>query len=195
MAKTNYTGKIMQVYEFSRKYMAENTVNPYHNFRHSIDVACVSKELGKQESVSEREQSLLVTASLLHDVVFEYGSKYNEEMSAGLARYVMRKSGYNDEDRNIVTGLILATKITVEPNTLLQKILCDADLWNIQRYDFMEKGELLRKEWNREKNRQWYEQQLGLIANHHYHTDSAKAQAVSGIEKNKQVLEKILEVV
>jgi len=166
---------------------------PYHNYRHTIDVYSAINTYASSNGVKNEEGFLLKTAALLHDIVVVPGAKDNEEKSAEFARQYLPKIGYSHEQAQKVGQLILATKMPQNPNNYLEKLLCDADLDNLGRSDFLELGEKVRSEIGIPGGEKWYQQQLGFLKSHQYHTEVAKKIRNSGKIANIQRLEKMLQ--
>jgi predicted metal-dependent HD superfamily phosphohydrolase len=143
--------------------------------------------------VERRERFLLMTAALLHDVVYVQGRKDNEEMSAGLALEQLPSFGYHGEELNELYALILATKLPTRPKNRLEMIICDSDLDNLGRDDFFEKGNALREELGLQPGREWYLSQLKFLKSHSYYTISARKFRLEGLARNIQLLEKLTE--
>ncbi|MES2849015.1 MAG: hypothetical protein V4685_08165, partial [Bacteroidota bacterium] len=85
---------------------------------------------------------------------------------------------FTEEDKEIIQGLIMATKIPQTPQTHLQQIICDADLDYLGRDDFYSIGENLRKEFLHfnivANNEDWEKLQLNFLSHHQYHTKASR---------------------
>ncbi|MBW3000948.1 hypothetical protein KY341_03650, partial [Candidatus Woesearchaeota archaeon] len=156
------------------------------------DVFYTANKLSKLEGVCYEERLILGTAALLHDIVFEIGAKDNEEKSAYYARKHLPKLGYSVYQNQRVYDIILATKIPTHPKSKLEKIICDADVVNLGREDFFERGEEVRQELGTQNGKAWYKVQLDFLNNHKYYTQSAKKLLDYGVKQNiKKVKEKL----
>jgi uncharacterized protein len=100
----------------------------YHNWAHTASVMDKVIEIGKQESCTENELYLLLTAALWHDAGFIKVYVNHEEESCVLARQYLPAYGYDDDEINKICGMIMATKIPQSPHTKLEEIIADADL-------------------------------------------------------------------
>lgn len=161
----------------------------YHNFNHAVDVYNVATELAKAEGIGTKNTELLQTAAWLHDIILISKYTNNEEQSALLAEnHLPLFFGYSVGEANEVGKLIRATKYPTEPKGLLQEIICDADVANVGRKDFFEKGYAVFMELGipREK---WNDMQRGFLKGHKFYTDSAKKIYGPGKERNIQLLE------
>jgi predicted metal-dependent HD superfamily phosphohydrolase len=180
---------------YAGAYMERFTKNPYHNFSHAKDVAAAAAKICRKENVGNYDSFIVMSAAIFHDAVFKVGAEDNEEKSGRVAEHLLYRAGYTRPERDMITQLILATKMPVAPKNLLERVLCDADLDNLARPDFMEKGSLLRKERGVEDNNNWYSCQLRFLKSHSYHTDYQRKSTRDGVEKNIARLEQLLEVV
>ncbi|GAB4168236.1 MAG: hypothetical protein Kow00108_01220 [Calditrichia bacterium] len=169
----------------------------YHVPEHTIDVYEKVRFLGTEEGVSEEDIQLLEIAALYHDVGFIERYDNNEEIGARIAGEELPELGFNQEEINTIKNIIMATKMPHNPNTLLEKIICDADLDNLGREDFYIQTELLRLELAKNginvSPRQWYAINLPkLFEMHQYFTETAKRLRNPLKEKH---LDEILELV
>jgi len=94
-----------------------------------------------------------------------------------LAREILPKYGYTQEQIDVIDGLIKATEIPQTPNTHLQQIMCDADLDYLGRDDFFTIGNTLYDELCMygllQTENDWNKLQVRFLEGHHYFTDSA----------------------
>lgn len=150
----------------------------YHSFNHVMDVLQAAKQYGKLEGISKKDDILLQTAVLFHDSGFIIQSKDHEEIGCEIAKANLPNFDYSEEDITIICGMIMATKIPQTPHTILEEIICDADLDYLGRDDFWEIGYNLYKELEiygiLTDEREWNKLQLRFLGNHKYFTKSAK---------------------
>jgi len=148
----------------------------YHDAEHTLrDVLSVSVHLAKNIKIEKEDLILLKTAVLFHDLGYLKQYDDNEAIGASMAEEVLPQYGYNHEQVVVIKGLILATKLPQTPSTLLEKIICDADLDSLHRTDFLTQGEKLKHEISIYKNGvnddEWLNIQLLFLKNHTYFTD------------------------
>src|SRR4030095_15950777 len=118
----------------------------YHNLSHTLDVLQQAEVIAKQENVNDKHDLLLLkTAAVFHDSGFLFVYKNHEEKSCEIATESLRKV-FSEEDIKKVCGMIMATKIPQTPNTLLEQVICDADLDYLGRDDFEPISRNLHKE-------------------------------------------------
>lgn len=147
----------------------------YHGLHHTLDVLKMAKEICKHEGVSERDQILVKTAALFHDSGFVKNKHAGHEAEGCiLVREHLPQFGYQPADIECICGMIMATKIPQTPNTLLEEILCDADLDYLGRDDFYAIGETLfeeLQEYNLLQGEQaWNRLQVSFLTAHRFHT-------------------------
>ena len=65
--------------------------------------------------------------------------EHHEAQSAVLAEIFLRLHNVANEDIDAVKACILATQMPQKPVTLLDKIICDADLFHLGTADFSRK--------------------------------------------------------
>ena len=95
-----------------------------------------------------------------------------------MAREILPKYGLNENQLDIISKMILATRVPQSPVTHLEKILCDADLDYLGREDFYSIGgqllEELKAEGVVETLREWNIMQKAFLESHRFHTDFSK---------------------
>ncbi|MBO7125702.1 MAG: hypothetical protein J6V74_07680, partial [Bacteroidales bacterium] len=118
----------------------------YHNIKHTIDVVVQVETIGNAEGISDTEMYILKTAALFHDSGFINAYKNHEQESIAIARRILPKEGYSQEQIDQVCELIKATILTEEPKNLLECIIRDADLDYLGREDYVPVSRELYKE-------------------------------------------------
>jgi predicted metal-dependent HD superfamily phosphohydrolase len=115
----------------------------------------------------------LKTAAVFHDSGFLFVYKGHEEKGCEIASESLRNV-FSEEDIKKVRGMIMATKIPQSPNTLLEQIICDADLDYLGRDDFEPISQTLYKEFIIFKiipeDIIWDHVQIKFFESHHYFT-------------------------
>jgi adenylate cyclase len=158
----------------------------YHNVKHTMDVCIGVEIIGTSEGVNEEELLLLKTAGLFHDMGQIIQSKGHEEISCNYVREILPQYDYNQEQIDAICGIIMATQLPPNPQTKLERIICDADLDYLGRTDFIPVSDTLYKELSEQNiindKNTWNKLQVSFISNHQYFTDFAK----NNREVNKQ---------
>src|SRR5436190_4370426 len=151
----------------------------YHNFGHTQAVLQSVTEIAKAENVTDPEQlTLLQTAALYHDSGFLNVYDLHEAEGCRIAKKVLPGFGYSDEQIEIICAMIMKTMLPQAPVTLLECILCDADLDHLGREDFYKIGKGLHDEWMNigriHTEEEWNKVQITFLEKHHYWTKSAQ---------------------
>ncbi|CAM1356173.1 MULTISPECIES: Pycsar system effector family protein [Tenacibaculum] len=179
----------------------------YHNIAHTQRVVEKSKELAELELLDERDTEILLTAAWFHDTGYTVDLNNHEEESVKIASEFLKKEG-GEEIIDEVTRIILATKMGVVPNSLLEKIVRDADCSHLGSKNYEEFSELLRKELELTKGLEfsdidWLTNNINFLTQDHkyYSVKAIKtwekqkgknlAQLLKGLKKTKQELAKI----
>lgn len=165
------------VYEFFRNRISEKYV--YHDIGHTVEVVLACRELGTAYKLSSVDYEILMIAAWFHDTGFEYGADNHEERSAQNAHNFLVNFSYPDFYAEKVYACILATKIPQEPHTLLEKIICDADLSHLGTKNFWRRTARLREEMTLADNRlmneeEWLDFKITFLIGHQFHTDIAQ---------------------
>ncbi len=161
----------------------------YHNIKHTIDVMVQVEIFGLGEGVSREEMLLLKTAALFHDTGFLIGYDDHELLSIKMAKEILPQFKYSEQQVQIISELIFATKFPPNPRNKLEMIICDADLDYLGRNDFIPTSQnLFRELYERGKIRsidEWNKLQYEFIRNHQYYTETAKN--MRNVNKNMQL--------
>lgn len=152
----------------------------YHSIDHTIDVIRQCERIAKDEGINEKELYLLKVAALYHDTGFLETYANHELKSCSIFEEDNKRFHFNDSEKELITGLIMATKVPQKPRTLLQKIICDADLDYLGRNDFTEISQRLKNEFMHyglvSDEMSWKKLQQTFLRDHHYHTRSSLLQ-------------------
>jgi predicted metal-dependent HD superfamily phosphohydrolase len=98
----------------------------YHDQRHLEE--CLA-ELDWVPGLAERDRRLLRWAILWHDAVYDPGHRDNEERSAALALFELRRCGVSEQDSTEVARLIqLTERHRSDPGDRLGRLIVSIDL-------------------------------------------------------------------
>ena len=149
----------------------------YHNYEHTVNVLNAAIEIANDEKVNSKDVLLLKTAALFHDCGFIKTYHGHEEEGCRVAREYLPSFDYTNDEIETICILIMATRTPQNPKTLLEKILCDADLFYLGTEAFEETGQKLFKEWHVrgkiQSEDEWDELQIKFLESHRYFTPSA----------------------
>jgi len=161
----------------------------YHNVKHTIDVVTQVELIGWGEGVTDEEILLLKTAGLFHDAghTIEYAN--HEYHGTVMARAMLPKYNYTPEQIETICGIIMATKLPPQPETTLQKIICDADLDYLGRSDMIPVAHTLYDELKAQDKigtlNEWNKLQPKFLSVHQYFTETARN--LREVNKQKQI--------
>lgn len=161
----------------------------YHNVKHTIDVTSQAELIGIGEGVNDEEILLLKTAALFHDAGHTINYENHEYHGAEMAKKMLPDFHYTQEQIDQICDLIMATKLPPEPQSKLEKIMCDADLDYLGRSDFIPVSNTLYKELKAQDKigdiDSWNKLQVKFISSHQYFTETANN--LREVNKQKQI--------
>lgn len=119
----------------------------FHTLQHTQEVVAACQKLADYHQLTEDDRFALVLAAWFHDTGYTGGeAKDHETVSIQLATDFMTSHPVTDEIKNKVIGCINATRMPQSPENLIERIICDADLFHLGTDAFKEKNRLLREE-------------------------------------------------
>jgi class 3 adenylate cyclase len=161
----------------------------YHNYKHTIDVTIGVEIIGYGEQVGEEDMLLLKTAALFHDFGQVEGAVGHEERSCIIAQEILPEFGFDQEQIEIIKGIIMATKLPPQPTTILQKIIADADLDYLGRRDMVPVSDTLYQELKVQgligSFNDWNKLQVKFLSVHNFFTETARK--MRKVNKEKQI--------
>lgn len=191
----NYPELLRHIREYALAYYKTHTNDKliYHDKGHTEDMVTAAMQIGNHYQLNDRDFFIVQAAAWFHDLGYMVDIAHHEAQSAVLALNFLQKHNANEEDIDAVKGCILATQMPQKPVSLLDKIVCDADLFHLGTDDFFKKDKLLLKEINALYNKdigkqEWRRKSIQFLEEHHYHTDYCQLLLNSGKEANIQTL-------
>lgn len=149
----------------------------YHGYHHTLDVLDAALKIAAAENSSDEEIKLLRIAVLFHDAGFIYVYKNHEEKGCEMAREILPGFGFDEQQIDVIAGMIMATKISRAPTTKLEEIISDADLDYLGREDVYPIAQTLFEELKVHAGltdtKEWNNTQVNFLNNHHYYTPYA----------------------
>lgn len=140
---------VNQVQDFVSHLMESklSSVYTYHNFDHTTGVVNAVNRLCDEEKISLLDREILLIAAWFHDTGYANGCTKHEDSSTEIATHFLKEKGKSEEYIAKISDLIKATTKEYVPQTLLEKIIKDADYYHILNDDYIFECEGLRKEW------------------------------------------------
>jgi predicted metal-dependent HD superfamily phosphohydrolase len=171
----------------------------FHDLEHTVQTVAAARVIGEGFRLSEHDMLMLLLATWFHDTGYTEGPEEHEERSCGYAESFLRDK-ISAEDLEIVKNCIRATKVPQKPESLIQQIICDADLSHLGMESYWDRTGKFRQELilARQKvmgEQDWYDFELNFMLNHSYHTAVAnelfnkrKAKHIQQLLKQKRRL-------
>lgn len=152
----------------------------YHGVHHTRDdVLPAAERLAALGGLDEESTLRLRTAALFHDVGFLEQYQNNERIAAATAKEILPQYGFNTAQVATISRIILATQMPQRPGTMLEALLCDADMDSLGRDDYLETSLNLRMELIAHGQTisltAWYRRQVTFISGHSYFTNVAQS--------------------
>ncbi|RBL94035.1 Pycsar system effector family protein [Chitinophaga flava] len=171
----------------------------YHNFEHTQQVVKAAAQIAAHYRLQDDELQAVYVAAWFHDAGYLLGdSTVHEETGAEEAVRFLQGQQAPEHIQTMVKGAILATKMPQSPHTLVEQIVCDADLFHLGSKEFADRNKLLRREVEMRTQQEipattWLTGNIKFLSNHEYWTDYAKTYTKQQKEENLQKLYKRLE--
>jgi len=169
----------------------------YHNLHHTGEVVAAANVIGEKSGLNEDEMESLLIAAWLHDTGYVNGNKDHEESAATNAREMLGSWGASYKKILEVTEAIQATKMPQQPQSLISKVLCDADLYHLSTKEFLDHAKNLREEWRLNgggmSDEDWLQSTLSFLKQHRYHTPYGRSVLEEDKKSNVKKLKKLID--
>jgi predicted metal-dependent HD superfamily phosphohydrolase len=175
----NYQELLKKISEYVVQFFLEHPHEHlyYHNLTHTVKILEAANKINAHYNLSDKDCFIVSAAIWFHDTgILIAGTKDHEAKSAEIAEDFLKKTGIGQQEITEIKNCILSTKLPQRPHTLNEKIICDADLFNLGTNEFNENNILVRKE-NEEfgqkkiSDDEWRAGTIALLKSHHYHTE------------------------
>ena len=151
----------------------------YHNYNHTVRVVKSTKEIIENSQINVKQKEALILAAWLHDTGYTVTRDGHEEASVEIAKEYMAKENIDAETQELVEQLIASTKMGVEPQNELERILKDADNSHFAKDYYAQTSEFLRQELLLTETKkfspaEWREENIQMFTHKHkFYTDYA----------------------
>ena len=119
----------------------------YHSVQHTLSVYHNVSIIGHASGLDPQELSTCQIAALFHDTGYIKSFIDHEEISTSLAKDFQKSRNIKNGLINQIEDAIMATKVPQKPHSLVEEVLCDADLIHLSLDNYFEVIELMRWEW------------------------------------------------
>ncbi|PHI21325.1 hypothetical protein CEQ90_02690 [Lewinellaceae bacterium SD302] len=151
----------------------------FHGVQHTFNVVKGVRVIGKAEGLAKKDIQLLMIAAWFHDTGHIDTYNDHEKFSASIAREFLMERNCPKQKIDIIEACIQATKMPQNPRTLMEKVICDADLYHLSFPTYENYQQLLREEWKvvlgkDYSNEEWNQLNDSFLQNHSYFTHYGK---------------------
>ena len=170
----------------------------YHNLGHTQTVVKRTQEIAANYSLNDEDKFTILAAAWFHDTGHLFAeAEHHEARSVSIMRDYLETKGTKIKIIDLIEGCILATKVPQSPKSLLEEIICDADIYNLGIDDFFRTDKLLKRETELRNNTllddwEWDKKTLDLLENHKYFTLYCQDTLEKGRQKNIEILHTVL---
>ena len=165
----------------------------YHNFEHTQQVAEHAETIAAHYSLKADTLFVLLAAAWFHDTGHLLGDiEGHEERGVSIMRAFLSYRLVDVRTLVEIERCIMATKMSVQPVTLNEQILCDADTYHLGTPDFRTKDDAVWKEMELRLGRKFDDKaqhSLAFLRAHTFYTDYCKHLLAEGKTSNIAQLE------
>jgi hypothetical protein len=175
-----------QVILFYKEYTDDRCY--YHNLANTVRTIEAIDKINKHNKLDDKSYFILSSAGWLHDVeTIQTASLISEISSNNSTGEILQNSGIEPEIIIEIKKCVTAGYLGKSPETLVEKIFCDALTFYFGSLAFSEYNNLLRREIEAFGNKkisggQWRDSTIEILENHEYHTEYCQ----SLLNKTKQ---------
>jgi predicted metal-dependent HD superfamily phosphohydrolase len=147
----------------------------YHNLTHTQQVVGKINELTEDESLNDNEKAQLLISAWFHDTGFIKTIDGHENESVNIARAFLEANDVSEEDINVISEIILATKMGYEPKNKLEGLIRDADCAHVSSKNYNDYTALLKKELELTQEKKftkndWIKENIAFLSNHSFYS-------------------------
>jgi len=144
------SGLVSEAAVFVQNFLEKNLSYrfAFHNLEHCKYVVGKAEYIGQNAGLTDEEIALVKIAAWFHDVGYAVDMENHEKAGAEKAAEFLRSKGIEDAKISRVKDCILATNLSTQPKSLMEMVICDADLAHMGEEDYFERIEKMRQEWN-----------------------------------------------
>jgi predicted metal-dependent HD superfamily phosphohydrolase len=151
----------------------------FHNISHTERVVTYCKVFADYYDLNEQSYFELISAAWFHDTGYYKNYQKHEIESANIVSDFLSPFKVQPESLTRIKKLILATRISATPSTLLEMILCDCDLSHMGSSDYQTWALRLKKEFEVQRGcptneNKWNEENISFFYTHQFFTGYAK---------------------
>jgi len=167
----------------------------YHNLAHTERAVKATEKISAHYAINEEDKLIVMLAVWFHDVGYLFsGRDGHEKKSVELAESFLRQQNIDEEIIVKIKYCILATQMPQQPRTLLEEIICDADLYDLGTEHFKENNKLVRKEVEQMFGKEltgaeWRRFSLEFLKKQTFKTEYGRTHLQEGLQNNIKAIE------
>lgn len=167
----------------------------FHNVLHTQNVVKNAMSIAQSFTISESEKFMLFAAAWFHDVGYLFvDPKFHEEKGCNIMRNFLSGRVENKMVIGNIEQCIMATKAPVDPQNLLQTIICDADVYHFGTKEFEVYNKLVFEEYKLKNHSRDFikfsEDTIKMFRKHRFFTDYCKDLLSEQKLRNLEALQK-----
>lgn len=183
---------------YVKKFLDENLSEDFtfHTLEHIEYVVEKAEYIGKKAGLNDEEIVFAKIAAWFHDIGYAIDMIKHEMIGAEKVETFLQSKGIDASNIEKVKNSILATKISAKPKTLIEKVVCDADLAHLAEEDYFERIEKMRQEWKNHttkkvSKRKFLGESAKFFIAHSYHTEFAQKELGPKKDENFEKIKKL----
>lgn len=170
----------------------------FHTLAHTSEVVASSWEIGAGSGLTKHETEILLVAAWFHDTGYTVLARGHEEVSVEIASIFLNEKGYPRRGIARIGRCIRATRVPQQPRTLLERVICDADLNSLGRRSYFRQNDLLKQEIEMRQGTTldeviWLRRSYRFLRRHRFHTRYARQNLENGRLINLAALKRMLD--
>ncbi|MEO6719047.1 MAG: Pycsar system effector family protein [Ferruginibacter sp.] len=175
----NYQSLSEQVKQYSLGIFSseKNDQLLYHDLAHTDGVVRAAIQISNHYQLNDHDFFVVYASVWFHDTgYFSADTSEHEKKGAERAAAYLASLGVDEATINQVKSCIQSTTVPQRPVTLLEKIVCDADMFHLGTDGFADRNKLMRKECEARQHssiskEEWRQAGIQLLQSHQFHTD------------------------
>ena len=168
----------------------------YHNFEHTSKVVARGTEIAMFYKLDDEKLFIIRTSAWFHDIGYLLsGPKEHEREAVRLMEEFIPRIISKPTLTEDIAGCIMATKRSAHPESLTEKIICDADTYHFGTPEFKKTDPLVKKEvelWLGAVQTEWISHSIKMLRNHQFYTTYCQERLDEGKKLNIQYLQSLL---
>lgn len=187
----NYQESLKKVTDHVILFFKENTDDRryFHNLAHTIRIIEAVNKINQHYRLDDRSYFIVCSAVWLHDLEIVQNASLASELNSDKTKEFLQNADVGTDEIADIRKCISAGNLIKPPDTILEKIFCDAITFYFGSPAFTEYNNLLRKEiesftGKKIKGGEWRESTIGILENHEFHTEYCQSLLLKSKEEN-----------